>query len=96
MLALPPGKSDAVKSANSDKMKTINGQKKARAITGGPKAPKSGVAGRKLPATRPTIVESLDQSPETTRKNVDKAWSYIEKRRAAEKRTANKSKKSTN
>jgi hypothetical protein len=93
MLALPPGKSDSVKAANSDKMKTFTEKKKARGITGGPKAPKSGVAGRKLPSTRPTIIESLDQSRETTNKNVDKAWAYVAARRAAEKRKANKGKK---
>jgi hypothetical protein len=89
MLALPPGKSDSVKESNSRTMKDFNANKKSRGITGGPKAPKSGVAGKKIPTTMPKIIESLDQSRETTNKNVDKAWAYLANKRKQEKKKGN-------
>jgi hypothetical protein len=79
-------KPETLKSSNSAKMKDFNAKKKARGITGGPKAPKSGVAGKKVPTTMPKIIESLDQSRETTNKNVDKAWAYLANKRKQEKK----------
>jgi hypothetical protein len=49
--------------------------------TGSP-ATKNGVAGRK---GAPPIIQSLDQSPEQTRRNVDRRWDYEKKRRDAER-----------
>jgi len=79
-------KPETLKSSNSAKMKDFNANKKSRGITGGRKAPKSGVAGKKAPTTMPTIIESLDQSRETTNKNVDKAWAYLANKRKQEKK----------
>jgi hypothetical protein len=89
MLALPAGKSSTLKESNSRTMKDFNANKKSRGITGGPKAPKSGVAGKKIPTTMPKIIESLDQSRETTNKNVDKAWAYLANKRKQEKKKGN-------
>ena len=105
MLALPPGKSDAVKSANSDKMKNFNQKKREvrqrvaaeRAAGNRPKrsTPRT-VAGKKYGSSMPTIIESLDQTPETTRKNIDKAWAYAaNKRKVAKKMASIPAKKDT-
>jgi hypothetical protein len=48
----------------------------------GSPATRNGVAGRK---GAPPIIESLDQSPEQTRRNVDRRWDYEKKRRDAER-----------
>lgn len=95
MLALPPGKSSALKESNSRTMRDFNQKKREvrqraaadRAAGGRPKrsTPRT-VAGKKYGSSMPTIIESLDQSRETTNKNVDKAWAYLANKRKQEKK----------
>jgi hypothetical protein len=84
-------KSAELKPSNADKMRTFNERKKSAKGTASPWVgrKKTTVAGKKYGSSMPTILGSLDQSRETTNKNVDKAWAYAANKRKQDKKKGN-------
>jgi hypothetical protein len=100
MLALGPGKPET--KPYVPKTRTVAGKKNQGKERTTPYTPRKRntqrtVAGKKYGSSMPPIIESLDQSRETTNKNVDKAWAYLANKRKKEKMMASiPAKKGTN